>query len=41
MAEKAVVLTGLKETLKALESFDKEAVRSFNKISFLFRHKSM
>ena len=32
MAEKAVVLTGLKETLKALESFDKEAVRSFNKV---------
>jgi hypothetical protein len=32
MAKDAVVLTGLKETLKALEAFDKDAVRSFNKV---------
>ena len=32
MAKDAVVLKGLKETLKALESFDKEAVRNFNKV---------
>ena len=32
MAKNAVVLTGLKETLKALESFDKQAVRDFTKV---------
>ena len=32
MAKDAIVLTGLKETLKALESFDKQAVRDFNKV---------
>ena len=32
MAKDVVVLKGLKETLKALESFDKEAVRNFNKV---------
>jgi hypothetical protein len=32
MSKNAVVLTGVKETLKALESFDKEAVSSFNKL---------
>ena len=32
MSKDAIVLTGLKETLKALESFDKEAVRNFNKV---------
>jgi hypothetical protein len=32
MAKDAVVLTGLKETLKALESFDKQAVRDFTKV---------
>ena len=32
MAKDAIVLTGLKETLKALESFDKESVRNFNKV---------
>ena len=28
----AIVLTGIKETLKALESFDKQAVRNFTKV---------
>ena len=32
MSENAIVLTGLKETLKALESFDKEATKKFNKV---------
>ena len=32
MAKNAIVLTGVKETLKALESFDKQAVREFNKV---------
>lgn len=32
MSKDAVVLTGVKETLKALEKFDKDAVKSFNKI---------
>ena len=32
MAKNAIVLTGVKETLKALESFDKQAVRNFNKV---------
>ena len=32
MAKDVVVLKGIKETLKALESFDKEAVRNFNKV---------
>ena len=32
MAKNAVVLTGLKETLKALESFDKQAVQDFTKV---------
>ena len=32
MAQNAIVLTGVKETLKALESFDKQAVRNFNKV---------
>jgi hypothetical protein len=32
MADKPIVLTGLKETLKALESFDKQAVRNFTKV---------
>jgi len=32
MSKDAVVLTGVKETLKALEKFDKEAVKSFNKV---------
>jgi hypothetical protein len=32
MAKNAIVLTGIKETLKALESFDKEAVRNFTKV---------
>ena len=32
MAKDAIVLTGLKETLKALESFDKQAVRDFTKV---------
>lgn len=32
MAKDAIVLTGIKETLKALESFDKQAVRDFTKV---------
>jgi hypothetical protein len=32
MSKDAVVLTGVKETLKALEKFDKDAVKSFTKI---------
>ena len=32
MSKDAMVLTGLKETLKALEQFDKDAVKEFNKV---------
>lgn len=32
MSQNAIVLTGIKETLKALESFDKQAVRDFTKV---------
>jgi len=32
MAKDVIVLTGIKETLKALESFDKQAVRDFTKV---------
>ena len=32
MSKDAIVLTGLKETLKALEQFDKGAVKEFNKV---------
>lgn len=32
MSKDAIVLTGVKETLKALEAFDKAAVKEFNKI---------
>ena len=32
MANDVIVLTGIKETLKALESFDKQAVRDFTKV---------
>lgn len=32
MSKDAIVLTGLKETLKALEQFDKNAVKEFNKV---------
>ena len=32
MSENAIVLTGLKETLKALGDFDKEAVKEFTKV---------
>ena len=32
MSKDAIVLTGLKETLKALEQFDKDAVKEFNKV---------
>lgn len=32
MAKDVIVLTGVKETLKALESFDKQAVRDFTKV---------
>jgi hypothetical protein len=32
MSENAIVLTGLKETLKALGYFDKDAVKAFNKV---------
>jgi hypothetical protein len=32
MSKDVIVLTGIKETLKALESFDKEAVRDFTKL---------
>jgi hypothetical protein len=32
MAKDAIVLTGVKETLKALKDFDKDAVKEFNKV---------
>ena len=32
MSDKAIVLTGVKDTLKALEKFDKDAVKAFNKL---------
>jgi hypothetical protein len=32
MSQNAIVLTGLKETLKALGDFDKDAVKEFNKV---------
>ncbi len=32
MSKDAIVLTGIKETLKALEDFDKDAVKAFNKL---------
>ena len=32
MSKNAIVLTGLKETLSALDSFDKDAVKRFNKV---------
>jgi hypothetical protein len=32
MSKNVVVLTGVKETLQALEKFDKDAVKSFNKV---------
>lgn len=32
MSDNAIVLTGIKETLKALEDFDKDAVKAFNKL---------
>jgi hypothetical protein len=32
MSKDVIVLTGVKETLKALEAFDKAAVKEFNKI---------
>jgi len=32
MSKDVIVLTGIKETLKALESFDKQAVRDFTKV---------
>ncbi len=32
MSKDAVVLTGLKETLSALDKFDKDAVKEFNKV---------
>jgi hypothetical protein len=32
MSRNAIVLTGVKETLKALESFDKQAVKEFTKV---------
>jgi len=32
MSKDVVVLTGVKETLQALEKFDKDAVKSFNKV---------
>jgi hypothetical protein len=32
MSKNVVVLTGVKETLQALEKFDKDSVKSFNKI---------
>jgi hypothetical protein len=32
MSKDAIVLTGVKETLKALEKFDKDAVKNFTKI---------
>jgi hypothetical protein len=32
MAEKAIILIGVKETLTALKEFDKDAVKGFNKV---------
>ena len=32
MSKDAIVLTGVKETLKALKDFDKDAVKEFNKV---------
>lgn len=32
MSSNVIVLTGIKETLKALEQFDKEAVKEFNRV---------
>lgn len=32
MSKDVIVLTGIKETLKALEDFDKDAVKAFNKL---------
>lgn len=32
MSDKAIVLTGVKDTVKALEKFDKDAVKAFNKL---------
>lgn len=32
MSDNVIVLTGVKETLKALEDFDKDAVKAFNKL---------
>jgi hypothetical protein len=32
MSERPIVLTGVKETQKALEKFDKDAVKAFNKL---------
>ena len=32
MSENVIVLTGIQETLKALEDFDKDAVKQFNKL---------
>lgn len=32
MSDDAIVLTGVKETLKALQSFDKQAVKEFTKV---------
>ncbi len=32
MSKNAIVLSGLKETLKALDDFDKQAVKDFNKV---------
>jgi hypothetical protein len=32
MSEKAIVLTGVKETLQALQDFDKDAVKRFTKV---------
>ena len=32
MSKDVIVLTGIKETLKALEKFDKDAVKEFNKV---------
>jgi len=32
MSKNAMALTGVKETLKALEAFDKAAVKEFNKV---------
>jgi hypothetical protein len=32
MSKDAIVLTGIKETVKALQNFDKDAVKEFNKV---------